>query len=43
MNEQIHSDTHQMKESGDSLADAVAAVVLIVAFVSACVFWVSIQ
>ncbi len=38
MNERI-----DIQEEGDSLADAVSAVVLIVVFVTACVFWVSLQ
>ena len=33
----------EMQDSGDSLADAVAAVVLVAVFVAACVFWVSTQ
>jgi hypothetical protein len=36
MNEPI-----ELEESNDSVADAVAAVVLIAIFVAACVFWVS--
>jgi len=43
MNEPISSETHNMSENGDSWADALAAVVLIVVFVAACVFWVSSQ
>ncbi len=31
----------QMMEQGDSIADAVAAVALILIFVSTCVFWIS--
>lgn len=38
MNERI-----DIQEEGDSVADAISAVVLIVVFVSACVFWVSSQ
>jgi hypothetical protein len=29
------------KESDDSVVDAISAVVLIVVFVSACIFWIS--
>ncbi len=38
MNEEI-----DMQEHGDTVADAISAVVLIVVFVAACVFWVSSQ
>lgn len=38
MNERI-----DIQEEGDSVADAISAVVLIVVFVTACVFWVSSQ
>lgn len=31
------------KETGDAKADAIAAVVLCAAFVSTCVFWISLQ
>jgi hypothetical protein len=31
----------QMMEQGDSVADAIAAVALILIFVTACVFWIS--
>lgn len=31
----------EMQEQGDSLADAVTAVVLVCVFVAACVFWVA--
>jgi|GEM_PF-1696870 hypothetical protein len=31
----------EMQQQGDSLADAVAAIVLIAVFVTTCVFWVS--
>jgi hypothetical protein len=31
----------EMQETGDSVADAVAAVVLIAVFVVTCIFWVS--
>jgi hypothetical protein len=37
------NDRLEMQEEGDSVADAVAAIVLIVVFVAACVFWVSTQ
>ena len=43
MNEPMRSETHNMNENGDSWADALAAIVLIVVFVTACVFWVSSQ
>lgn len=36
MNDQI-----EMQETGDSVADAISAIVLIAVFVSACIFWVS--
>ena len=36
MNEQI-----DIQEEGDSVADAISAIVLIVVFVAACVFWIS--
>lgn len=36
-------DPIEMPEQGDSVADAISAVVLIVVFVAACVFWVSTQ
>ena len=38
MNERI-----EIQEEGDSLADAISAIVLIAVFVAACVFWVSTQ
>lgn len=38
MNEQV-----EIQEEGDSIADAVSAIVLIVVFVTACVLWVSSQ
>ncbi|MFT5117089.1 MAG: hypothetical protein ACI9NY_000617 [Kiritimatiellia bacterium] len=38
MNERI-----DIQEEGDSVADAISAIVLIVVFVAACVFWVSSQ
>lgn len=31
----------EMKEQGDSLADAITAVVLVCVFVAACIFWVA--
>lgn len=31
----------EMQQQGDSIADAVAAVVLIAVFIVTCVFWVS--
>lgn len=34
-------DEIQMVEQGDSLADAVAAVALILIFVTTCVFWIN--
>jgi len=34
-------DDIQMMETGDSIADAVAAVALILIFVTTCVFWIS--
>lgn len=37
------NDRLDIREEGDSWADAAAAVVLIVVFVAACVFWVSSQ
>jgi len=33
----------QIKEQDDSVADAIAAVVLIAVFVASCIFWVSAQ
>lgn len=38
MNDQI-----DIQKEGDSVADALAAIVLIAVFVTACVFWVSSQ
>ena len=32
-----------VEENGDSVADALAAVVLIAVFVTACLFWISSQ
>lgn len=37
------SDQIDSQEKGDSVADAISAVVLIAVFVSVCVFWVSTQ
>lgn len=37
------NDPIETSNQGDSKADALAAIVLIVVFVAACVFWVSIQ
>ncbi len=37
----MEDDNIQMMEQGDSLADAVAAVALILIFVTTCIFWVS--
>lgn len=37
------NDHINLQEEGDSVADAVSAIVLIVVFVAACVFWVSSQ
>lgn len=37
------NDHIEIQEEGDSVADAISAVVLIVVFVAACVFWVSSQ
>lgn len=34
-------DDIQVNEQGDSLADAVAAVALVLIFVTTCVFWIS--
>jgi len=38
MNDQI-----EIQENSDSVADAIAAIVLISVFVIACIFWVSAQ
>ena len=35
------NDEVQMNEQGDSAADAIAAVALIVIFVATCIIWVS--
>ena len=35
------NDPLEMRHRGDEIADAVAAVVLILLFVAACLFWVS--
>ena len=37
------SDPVKVPENSDSTADAIAALVLIVVFVAACVFWISTQ
>ncbi len=37
----MEDDNIQMMEQGDSMADAVAAVALILIFVTTCVFWIS--
>ena len=37
------ADRIEIQEEGDSLADAISAIVLIAVFVAACVFWVSTQ
>ncbi len=37
----MEDDNIQMMEPGDSLADSVAAVALVLIFVAACVLWVS--
>jgi len=34
-------DEIQVNDQGDSLADAVAAVALVLIFVTTCVFWIS--
>lgn len=34
-------DDIQMMEQGDSVADAVAAIALVLIFVSTCVFWIA--
>ncbi len=34
-------DDIQMMEQGDSVADAIAAIALVLIFVSTCVFWVA--
>lgn len=39
--EEMMDDEIQMMEQGDSIADAVAAVALILIFVTTCVFWIS--
>lgn len=44
MNHQELDMNHQeleMQHQGDSLADALAAVVLVTVFVTTCIFWVS--
>ncbi len=37
----MEDESIQMMEQGDSMADAVAAVALILIFVTTCVFWIS--
>lgn len=37
----MEDENIQMMEQGDSMADAVAAVALILIFVTTCVFWIS--
>jgi len=37
------NEPFEMQETGDSTADAIAAVVLIAIFVVTCIFWVSSQ
>lgn len=37
------NDPVEIQEEGDSVADAIAAIVLISVFVTACVFWISTQ
>lgn len=39
--EKIVEDNVQMAEKSDSIADAIAAVALILIFVTTCVFWIS--
>ncbi len=36
-------DDIRISDQGDSIADVIAAVALVVIFVAACVFWVSAQ
>lgn len=35
------NDEIQMTEQGDSAADAIAAIALILIFVTTCIFWIS--
>jgi hypothetical protein len=37
------SNQIEQQESGDGVADAIAAIVLIFVFVAVCIFWVSAQ
>tara|TARA_R110000868_G_scaffold66309_1_gene197585 strand:+ start:793 stop:984 length:192 start_codon:yes stop_codon:yes gene_type:complete len=37
----MEDDNIQMMDQGDSMADALAAVALILIFVTTCIFWVS--
>ena len=43
MNDSVKTQKIDVQEQSDSIVDAVAAIVLIVIFVSACIFWVSTQ
>lgn len=37
----MNSQDIEMQQQGDSIADAITAVVLIAVFVTTCIFWVS--
>jgi hypothetical protein len=37
----MNSQDIEMQQQGDSIADAITAIVLIAVFVSTCIFWVS--
>lgn len=37
----MNSQETEMQHQGDSVADAITAVVLIAVFIGACIFWVS--
>ncbi len=37
----MNDQEFEMQHQGDSTADAIAAVVLIAAFVATCIFWIS--
>lgn len=37
----MNSQDTEMQHQGDSIADAITAVVLVAVFVSTCIFWVS--
>jgi hypothetical protein len=39
----MSSEETEMQHQGDSIADAITAVVLVAVFICACVFWVSSQ